>query len=58
MFLLNHKKGDLTDLERQYGVRIFVLADGRLRADEYEFEMESTKERADKERSAHADEVA
>ncbi len=58
MFLLNHKKGDLTDLEREYGVKIFILADGRLRADEYEFEMESTKDRAEKERSVYADEVA
>lgn len=43
MFLLNHKKGALTDLERMHGIRIFVLADGRLGPEEYEFEMETTR---------------
>lgn len=40
LFLLNNKKYDLSLLEREHSVRIFILADGRLRADEYQFEME------------------
>ena len=55
LFLLNHKKAELADLERQYTCRIYVLADGRLRSDDYELEMESNRDRAEKERSAHAD---
>jgi ribonuclease E len=45
LFLLNNKKAELTRLESHYGVHIYVLADGRLRPDEYEFEMEAPKER-------------
>lgn len=56
-FLLNHKKGTLADLERQYSAEIYVLADGRLRPDEYELDMETTRERAQKERDAHVDEA-
>ena len=41
LFLLNNKKADLTNLESKYGAQIYILADGRLRADEYHFEMES-----------------
>jgi hypothetical protein len=41
LFLLNNKKRELSRLEEKYGVRIFILADGRLKADEYEFEMDS-----------------
>ncbi len=44
LFLLNSKKRDLNELETHYGAKIFVLADGRLRADEYEFEFESSRE--------------
>ena len=43
LFLLNNKKAILADLEAQYNVSIYVLADGRLRADEYEFEIESRR---------------
>jgi ribonuclease E len=42
-FLLNIKKHELVQLETNYNVKIYILADGRLRADEYEFEMESAK---------------
>ena len=43
MFLLNNKKTALANLENQHGVRVYVLADGRLSLDEYEFEMEAGK---------------
>ncbi len=43
LFLLNSKKFELSSLEREHDVKIFILADGRLRADEYQFEMESDK---------------
>jgi ribonuclease E len=43
LFLLNNKKRELARLEEKYGVRIFILADGRLKADEYEFEMDSPR---------------
>lgn len=43
LFLLNHKKQELARLEEQCGGKILVLADGRLRADEYEFEMDSKR---------------
>ena len=41
LFLLNHKKAELAHLEKRHGTEIYVLADGRLRADEYELIMES-----------------
>lgn len=41
LFLLNNKKFELSSLEKEHSVRIFILADGRLRSDEYQFEMES-----------------
>ncbi|MGI6524315.1 MAG: Rne/Rng family ribonuclease [Bdellovibrionota bacterium] len=41
LFLLNNKKVDLAALETKYGALVYVLADGRLRPDEYHFEMES-----------------
>jgi len=41
LFLLNNKKVDLAQLETTYGAQIYVLADARLRPDEYHFEMES-----------------
>jgi ribonuclease E len=44
LFLLNNKKIELARLEQQYGTQIYVLADGRLRSDEYEFEMNSRRE--------------
>jgi ribonuclease E len=43
LFLLNNKKGELARLESKYQVNIFILADGRLTQDEYEFELESKK---------------
>lgn len=46
LFLLNNKKVALAALESRYGVQIYVLADGRLRADEYELEMQTGKRRA------------
>lgn len=42
LFLLNNKKKDLTLLEERHKVRIFILADGRLRPDEFQFEMETS----------------
>ncbi len=42
MFLLNRKKTALASLESAYKVQIYILADGRLRQDEYEFEMGPT----------------
>jgi ribonuclease E len=55
-FLLNNKRADIAGLESEYGVQILILPDGRLRPDEYEFEMEGVKEppRAATEASAEA----
>jgi ribonuclease E len=56
-FLLNNKRADIAGLESEYGVQILILPDGRLRPDEYEFEMEGVKEpaRAIAEPSSEAD---
>jgi len=43
LFLLNNKKSELASLEKEHQMKIYILADGRLRADEYQFEMESRK---------------
>ena len=43
LFLLNNKKQELSELEREYNVKIYILPDGRMRIDEYEFEIESRK---------------
>ncbi len=43
-FLLNNKRGDIAALEANHGVQILILPDGRLRPDEYEFEMEGVKD--------------
>ncbi len=43
MFILNNKKGELVRLETTHGLHTFILADGRLSPDEYEFEIESLK---------------
>jgi hypothetical protein len=43
-FLLNNKRADITALEAEHGVQILILPDGRLRPDEYEFEMEGVKD--------------
>lgn len=45
LFLLNNKKGELYQLENEFGMRIYVLADGRLRSEEYEFEFEPRKDK-------------
>lgn len=45
-FLLNNKRSDISALEATHGVQILILPDGRLRPDEYEFEMEGTRENA------------
>ena len=42
LFLLNNKKTELVDLEKKFNVKIYILADGRLHPDKYEFEMESS----------------
>jgi ribonuclease E len=43
LFLLNAKRHDISHLELEYKVNIYLLADGRLKLDEYEFEMETRK---------------
>lgn len=43
LFLLNNKKAALVNLEQQYHSHIYILADGRMRGDEYDFEMESPR---------------
>lgn len=43
LFLLNNKKSSLYELEKNWKVKIFILADGRLRMDEFEFEFESAR---------------
>lgn len=45
-FLLNNKRSDISALEANHGVQILILPDGRLRPDEYEFEMEGVREGA------------
>lgn len=57
LFLLNHKKALLAQLEKDYKVQIYILADGRMRSDEYEFEMETHKDRAMKESQAYSDDA-
>lgn len=41
LFLLNNKKQELAGLERDAKVQIYILADGRLRLEDIEFEMKS-----------------
>ncbi|MCB0319029.1 MAG: Rne/Rng family ribonuclease, partial [Bdellovibrionales bacterium] len=41
LFLLNSKKAELARLESEYSCQILILADSRLRPDEYEFQMEN-----------------
>lgn len=43
LFLLNNKKAELARLEERHGVRIYVLADGRLSPEECEFEIEGPR---------------
>jgi len=44
LFLLNNKKAELTRLEAKYKIQIYILADGRLRTEEYEFEIDQHKD--------------
>lgn len=55
LFLLNNKKGDLFHLESTFESQILILADGRLRPDEYEFEMETAKQTREVEASRPAE---
>jgi len=57
LFLLNQKKQLLAHLEKEYHVEIYILADGRLRQDEYEFEMETARDRAQRETEVHSTEI-
>jgi ribonuclease E len=43
LFLLNNKKKHLAELEERHRTQIYILADGRLRPDEFELSMESSK---------------
>jgi len=54
LFLLNNKKTTLVRLESEFHSQIIVLADGRLRPDEYEFEMESARVNHEAVLAAHA----
>jgi hypothetical protein len=45
-FLLNNKRAEIAQLEAEHGVQILILPDGRLRPDEYAFEMEGTRSHA------------
>jgi hypothetical protein len=54
-FLLNNKRADITALEAEHGVQILILPDGRLRPDEYEFEMEGIKDQHPKASEGSAD---
>jgi hypothetical protein len=45
-FLLNTKRSELSRLEAEHGVQILILPDGRLRPDEYAFEMEGVRQAA------------
>jgi ribonuclease E len=54
-FLLNNKRAEIAGLESEYKVQILILPDGRLRPDEYEFEMEGAKEQPVNARAAAND---
>ncbi len=49
-FLLNNKRGFIAKLEEEFGVQILILPDGRLKPDQYEFEMEGVLDQ----KQAHA----
>lgn len=53
LFLLNSKKTTLVRLETEHQAQIMILADGRLRPDEYDFEMESARSQQDAIVAAH-----
>lgn len=41
IFLLNTKRGDISELESKFSTQILIIPDGRLRPDECEFEIDS-----------------
>jgi ribonuclease E len=43
LFMLNQKKAELVALEQEHNVRISVLADGRMRPEECEFEFDNAR---------------
>jgi len=43
LFLLNVKKKSIVAIEDAFGTSVMIIADGRLKGDEYEFEIESKK---------------
>jgi ribonuclease E len=43
LFLLNVKKKEIVELEERFGATVTIIADGRLKGDDYEFEIESRK---------------
>jgi ribonuclease E len=51
-FLLNNKRGEIARLESEHSVQILILPDGRLRPDEYEFEMEGVRSQSAAQESA------
>ena len=57
LFLLNNKKAELVRLEETFNTQIFILADGRLRQEEYELDMESQRDRATQVEEAPDEEV-
>lgn len=59
MFLLNRKKAELARLEAEYNLQILVVADARLRPDEYDYEFEEApKDEKPKAQAEEAEEVA
>jgi len=44
LILLNNKRAELAKLELEKDVQILIIADGRLRPDEYQFEMETASQ--------------
>ncbi|MCB0359916.1 MAG: hypothetical protein KDD44_09775, partial [Bdellovibrionales bacterium] len=43
LFLLNNKRKDLSKIEHETNIRIVVYADGRLKSEEYELELETAR---------------
>jgi ribonuclease E len=48
LYLLNVKKKFLVDLEESYSTQISIVADGRLKSEDYEFEINTAKASAEK----------
>lgn len=57
LFLLNVKKKSLVDLEELFNTSITVIADGRLKGEEYEFEIQSRKSMDHEQRRALVEET-